>query len=179
MTNQNVTMNEARDTINHLVQGVDPYTGAQLGEVSPLKNPRVIGCFTLMSEVLTKIIDRQSSRQSPKRDKFHLTEKQASVIKFPSGTVGVKGIISAVNEAIDTEVMTGLTIVSLYKKLKDLGILEKSTEGSTARTVTTAIASDYGIETVKHSFQGQEYDRIMYTDQAKEYLRKELPLWYC
>ncbi len=178
MSNQNVTMHEAREAINHLVQGVDPYTGQLLEKADFLQNPRIIGCFALMSEVLTKIIERQENRHEIKRDKFSMTKSQAEAIKFPGGDVGVKGIITAVNEVVDINVMTGLTIVSLYQRLKDMGILEKSSKDSVTKTVTTSLSSEYGIVTVKNTFQGKEYDRVMYTDKAKAYLRKQLPVWY-
>lgn len=178
MSKQNVTMYEARETINHLVQRVDPYTGELLEGADFLKNPRTIGCFALMSEVLTKIIERQESRHEIKRDKFRITIGQAQAINFPGGDIGVKGIIAAVNEVVDIEVMTGLTIGSLYQKLKDMGLLEKSSKGSVTKTVTTSLSSEYGIVTVKNTFQGKEYDRVMYTDKAKAYLRQQLPVWY-
>lgn len=178
MTNHKVTLNEARTSLNQLVQGLDPYSGQVLDSVEFLKNPRMVGCFSLMSDILTKIIERQGSRQEVEREDFRITQNQATAIIFPKGSIGVNGLVSAVNQTINTEVMTGLTVIALYNKLKKKGILEKSSKDSVTKTVTTQISADYGIVTVKNTFQGQEYDRIMYTDQAKEYLRTQLPLWF-
>lgn len=179
--NDNVTLNEARETINHLVQGVDPYTGEVLQQVDFLQNPRMIRCFAVMSDVLTKIIERKPSskpRGSTKKRTFCITKTQAQAIEFQQGDIGVKGILSAVNRVIETEEVSQLSVVSFYKVLKELKILEKSGEPGSSRTVTTDSSANYGIKSVKSTFQGQEYDRIMYTDKAKDYFRQQLPIWF-
>lgn len=178
MTQEKVTINEARESINHLIQGVDPYTGQVLDGDGVFENPRIIACFNLMSDILGKIIERQESRQEVQRDPFRITQVQAQAIRFPEGDIGVKGVVSAINRVINTEVMTGLTILALYNKLKKKGILEKSSKNSVTKTITTSQSGKVGIITIKNTFQGQEYDRIMYTDQAKEYLREQLPIWF-
>lgn len=178
MSEQKVTLNEARETINHLVQGVDPYTGETITNSAWMKHPRTIQCFALMTALLTRCIDKAERRSDSRRKKFSMTIVQAEMINFPSGDIGVKGIITAVNQAVDTDEASGLTIVSLYKVLKELGILEKSDGNGKVKTVTTAKSGMYGIKTVKYTFQGETYDRIMYTDQAKAYIRKNLPVWF-
>lgn len=178
MLDQKVTLNEARETINHLVQGVDPFTGTTISNIEFLKHPRMIQCFALMTELLSRCIDNAERRSYNRRKKFSMTKAQAEMIDFPSGDIGVKGIITAVNQAVDTDEASGLSIVSLYRVLKELGILEKSDGNGKVKTVTTGKSGMYGIKTVKYTFQGETYDRVMYTDQAKEYIRKNLPVWF-
>lgn len=178
MSEKKVSLKEAQETINHLMRGVDPYSGEMIGNITYLEHPRTVACFSLINELLAKCIAKAERRGYGKVKKFSITKEEADALVFPSGDVGVKGIISAVNVTVDKTEKHGLSIITLYAVLKEIGLLEKSTGEGKVRTTTTQKSGMYGIKTVKSTFQGEEYDRIMYTDQAKEYIREQLPVWF-
>ncbi len=175
---KNVTLIEARETLHHLMQGVNPYTGEVFEKESFVHNPRMIRVFAQVMEVLTRIIEKSERQSRASRTRFRLTETEAGEIKFPKGDVGVKAVLEAVNDVINLEEVNRLTVVSLYKCLKEEGILAKSEVEGQRRTVTTKDSKAYGIITVKSTFQGMTYDKIMYTDLAKEKLRADLVRWF-
>lgn len=178
MNKEKMTLSEARETINHLVQGVDPYTGEVLSEVEFLHNPRMIRCFAVMSDLLTRIVEGEHKTLRSSKKPFQISKEEAESICFPTGDIGVKGIISAVNEAVDANAVGPLTILSLYKILKEIGVLKKEEMNGKGRTAITEQSGRYGIISVKSVYQNEEYDRILYTDKAKVFLKKQLPVWF-
>ena len=178
MSEKQVSLNEAQETINHILKGVDPYSGEVVGTIAFMEHPRTVACFMLISDLLSKCISKAEKRQYGKLKKFYITKEAAESIIFPPGEIGVKGIVTAVNNVVDGNESHGLSIITLYGVLKELGILEKSSGEGKVRTTTTAQSAQYGIKTIKSTFQGEEYDRIIYTDQAKEYIRGQLPIWF-
>ena len=137
MSENKVSLREAQETINHITKGVDPYSEQMIGDLSYLEHPRTIACFSLINELLTKCIAKAERRQQGSLKKFNITKAVADTIVFPSGEVGIKGVISAVNTTVDRADMHGLSIVTLYGVLKEIGILEKSTGEGKVRTTTT------------------------------------------
>lgn len=158
---------------------MDPYTGKMIEEADFLKHPRMIRCFSLIIKVLSEAIESEKNTRSYRtRKTFSITRKEAETIRFPAGEIGVKGIITAINASVDANESGFLTIVALYKVLKEKGILGISDEGGRTTTVCTDISIVYGIITKSCIFQGETYERILYTDKAKETLRKKLPEWF-
>lgn len=171
-----VTLEEVRSTINHLVQGVDPYSGEALGPITFLENPRMIRCFAMMSDLLTKSIERPS--KAKRRGKFAISDAVAQNIQFPKGDIGVQRLLDSVNQAIDPETTKTLTVPVLYKQLKSMEILANAPEGAYVKTIVGPKASEYGIASVAYTYQGETYKRIMYTEKGKAFIRTKLSDWF-
>ncbi len=176
MTREMITMNEARETINHLVQGVDPYTGEVLEQSDYLHDPRMIRCFAVMSDVLTRCIEGNNATFS--KEAFKLTEEKVNNIKFPDGEHGVMKIIGAINEQIDHHKMKRLSAFAFNKKLIEEGLLSYSSEEGSKKAVINDKSEKQGIISVKSTFNNEEYDKVVYTEKGKAFVLKNLSKWF-
>lgn len=176
MSNEVVTMNEARETINHLVQGVDPYSGEILENVTFLHDPRMIRCFAVMSDVLTQCIEGRNN--SYNKAPFRLSKEATDRISFPEGEYGVMKLIGAINAEIDTNRMRRLSAFAFNKKLIEEGVLSYSDEEGSKKAVANKASEKHGIKSIKAMFNNEEYDKIVYSDKAKTYVKENLLKWF-
>lgn len=176
MTTETVTFKEARETINHLVQGVDPYSGEILDGVTFLEEPRMIRCFAVMSDVLTKCIEGENSVF--KKDVFTIDENACDQVEMPEGEVGVMKIVGAVNAVVDTDNMKRLSAFAFNRKLIEEGVLSYSEEEGSKKAVVNQSSSDHGIISIKTTFNGETYDKVVYNEEGKAYVKANLLKWF-
>jgi hypothetical protein len=176
MSNQTINIQEARETINHLIQGVDPYTGEVLDEIGFLQNPKMIRCFALMSDVLTQAVEE--GQQNYNKKDFEITLEQVEKIKCPKGDIGVMSLVKAINDAINKDHYKQLSAFGLNRKLKEVGVLAQSTEPDNKQTVITELSAECGITTIKSTFNQETYDKIVYMDLGKDYVLDHLVEWF-
>ncbi len=172
MNNELVTLRQARDAINHLVQGVDPYTGEVLGEVAFMQNPKMIRTFAFMSDVLTASMERRRPKKA--RIPFYITEEELERVEFPEGDIGVLQIVKAINASIQDEARGKLTAALLNKSLKKAGVLSAAGEDEQYRTVVNERSAEFGIKAIESTYRDEKYMQVVYSDQAKKYLKDNL-----
>lgn len=176
MSEKIVTMQEARETINHLVQGVDPYSGEVLENVTFLHDPRMIRCFAVMSDVLTQCIEGKNATYA--KAPFVLTDAMIEEVQFPDGEYGVMKLINAINAQIDTQRMKRLSAFAFNKKLIEEGMLSYAEDEGSKKAVVNKASQKIGIKSVKALFNNEEYDKVIYTDKAKDYVKDNLKKWF-
>lgn len=176
MSEKTVTMKEARETINHLVQGVDPYSGEILENVTFLHDPRMIRCFAVMSDVLTQCIEGKNANYA--KAPFKLSDEMIESVTFPEGEYGVMKIVNAINNQIDTTRMKRLSAFAFNKKLIETGVLSYAEDEGSKKAVVNKSSNKVGITSVKALFNNEEYDKVIYTDKAKEFVKDNLKVWF-
>jgi hypothetical protein len=68
-----------------------------------------------------------------------------------------------------------LTGVELNKQLKKIGVLsEEATPNGKTRTVVNDNSINFGFESVKKEYNGNEYDMVVINNKGKKYLLDEL-----
>lgn len=81
------------------------------------------------------------------------------------------------HQVIDINRSLKLTGVELNKRLKKMGILtEQPGEKGKTRTAINAKSKDYGIEMEKRSFQGNEYEMVLFNETGKKFLLDNLEM---
>jgi|GEM_PF-6400167 len=107
--------------------------------------------------------------------KFMITPEEKTRIVLPDGKIGVNEFARCVNKVINPEQSKNLTGVDLNKQLKKMGILsEKELEEGKRRTVINDQSKEYGIETEPRSFNGTEYEKIVFNEKGKSFLLENL-----
>lgn len=176
MSQTTVSFKEARETINHLVQGVDPYSGEILDGVTFLEDPRMIRCFAVMSDVLTKCIEGENSVY--KKEAFRIDENGADSIIMPEGEIGVMKLVNIINQTIDLDQMKRLSAFAFNRKLIEEGVLSYGDEDNSKKAVVNDLSSEHGIISIKTTFNGEVYDKVVYTDEGKDYVKSNLLKWF-
>lgn len=162
---------KARTILEHIIQGREPLTGIEVSRESFLDSPELIRSLSQVVSTLTHLLEDSSYRPKDTRKEFDITPEQLAQVKFPQDKIGVTIAAKCINAAIDTSQIKEITGVKINARLKEQGILgEKIDDSGKKSTITNATSHRYGIETIKSSFNGQEYEKIVFNDKGKRLL---------
>lgn len=171
MANEVDKLLRAREIMNMLIQGVNPVSGIDIINESFLHDPKMIRCFSYIVDILSKEIEYQGKKHLSSREKFDPERIDFTKVSFPDNDCGVNTLASCINDAVDERVMKKITGIQINKQLKAMGILaEEKDELGKSRTVVTSRAIDYGIISVKSSYNGREYDKVLFNDNGKQFI---------
>jgi len=166
---------KAKMILDKIAKGINPITGEQIEESSFLNDARIIRCFYFVAEVLDNVQKGVYSSKKNKVGEFIITPEQKNLVEFPSGRIGVNEFSKCINQYIDISKSKKLTGVELNKRLKKLGIFsEESTGDGKTRTIINEKSIEYGFESERKSYNGNEYDMVMINDDGKKYLLENI-----
>jgi hypothetical protein len=175
MTIEKEKLIRAREILQKMADGINPLSGEKIEDGSFLHDPRIIRCLHFVQEVLYSAIAGNLMKGTGKALKFSITTEEKNQVEFPHNRIGVNEFAKCVNQVIDIHRSKKLTGTELNKQLKKMGILgEEILEAGKTRTVLTAISKEYGIETEKRNYSGNEYEMILFNDEGKKYLLDNL-----
>lgn len=154
-----------------MASGENPLNGEPIEDGSFLHDPRIIRCLYFVQEVLAMAADGHFKSNTKKNTEFVITYEEKVKVQFPQGNIGVNEFARCVNMVIDLDKSKRLSGVEINKQLKKMGILgEDALADGKTRTILTNISKDYGIESERRSYNGNEYEMVVFTDEGKKYL---------
>ncbi len=163
----------AKEILRNIANGVNPLNGERIEDSSFLHDPRIIRCLYFVQEVLDKAITGNLVKGAGL--KFSITPEEKSKIELPVQKIGVNEFAKSVNKVIDVHRSKKLSGVELNRQLKKMGILaELITEDGKTRTVINERSMEFGIETEKRVYNGNEYEMILFNDKGKKFLLDNL-----
>lgn len=164
----------AKEIILKMANGINPVNNQPIDEGNFMNDPRMIRCMFYVANSLEKLINGEKIVVS-KPSEFIITPEQKSMVQFPDEKIGVNEFSRCINSVIDRTKSKCLTGVELNKNLKKIGILsEKENEQGRKTTVTNEKSFEYGFETVRASFNGKEYDKVVINEKGKKFLLDNL-----
>jgi hypothetical protein len=167
---------KAGEVLNKMANGVNPLTGESIVQESFLQDPRIVRCLFYIKDILQKLAEGDF-RTGPRPVRFSITAEEKRRIELPPGKIGVNQFARCINQVIDINRSLKLTGVELNKRLKKMGILaEQPGEKGKTRTAINAKSKDYGIEMEKRSFQGNEYEMVLFNEAGKKFLLDNLEM---
>lgn len=174
MTSDLEKLMESKNVIQKLANGINPLNETPIETSCFLNDPQIIRPLFYLSNYITNEIDNKSKpRKRPTR--FYITEEQISAIELPSGKIGVNNFARAVNAVIDPNQSKKLNGLMINRKLKLLGILSETIdEDGKKRTTTNDRSEGYGIESLTKLYNGQEYQQVVFNEDGKEFLLKNI-----
>jgi hypothetical protein len=165
---------KAGEALNKIANGINPVTGEPIVQESFLQDPRIVRCLFYTKDILQKLAD-SGFRTGPRPSSFSITAEEKARVELPPGNIGINQIAHCINEVININRSIKLTGVELNKRLKKMGILsEQPGQKGKTRTSVNAKSKDYGIELEKRSFQGNEYEMVLFTEKGKQFLLDNL-----
>lgn len=168
---------ESKVLLSKLTNGVNPIDDSPIFEESFLHHPKILRALFYLNDYITQQIEHKTLPPR-KPTKFLITEEQLANVMLPSGKIGINEFAKAINRVIDFQVSKKVTGQMINKKLKELGILsEMVDEEGKLTTITNENSEGYGIESVTRTFNGREYQKVVYNDVGKEFLLNNFIGW--
>ena len=167
---------KAGEVLNKIANGFNPLTGEAILQESFLQDPRIVRCLFYTKDILQKIAET-GFQTGPRPSNFSITAEEKSRVELPPGKIGINQFAHCINQVIDVNRSIKLTGVELNKRLKKMGILAQlPVEKGKTRTTVNTQSQDYGIELEKRSFQGNEYEMVLFTEKGKQFLMDNLEM---
>ncbi|WP_026575708.1 hypothetical protein [Bacillus sp. UNC438CL73TsuS30] len=168
-------LQESKNIISKIANGLDPINNIPIHNDSFLNDPKIIRSLFFLINYIESEITKNESPTSTRKKSFKITQEQKSKVIFPEGKIGVNDLAKAINDVIDTRVMKRINGSMINKQLKKMGILSeiKNDNGNT-RTITNGKSEGYGIVTGIRFFENRQYEQVLFNDMGKEFLLKNL-----
>jgi len=170
----------AKEYIDALAQGVDPFTGEMLPEDNIVNNARMVRCMNYVSDVLRRVIENGGEvGGGAKVSKvyvrpFEITPEQIERIERTEEPVGVSIIASRI-KAVLSEGVKAPTGSKIADWCMAQGFLTEETRGGKKSKVATAKGNQLGIITIDGvNMQGIAYKKNIYDINAQKYIYEHL-----
>lgn len=175
MTQELEKLIKAREVLTKIAEGINPLNGQPINEKDFIHDPRIIRNFYQISEVMNDMIRFKARSHMKKLTDFVITEEEKQRVALPENKVGVTEFAKRVNMVIDPYKSRRLTGAELNRQLKRMGILgETAGADGKSRTVVNEKSGEYGIETETRSYNGSEYEMIVFNEAGKRFLLDNL-----
>ena len=148
-------MKRARQYIESLANGIDPFTGKELPDTDIVNNVRISRCLYYTSGILQKVIDNGGEVQREKlkrseRAEFSLTDEQALALKPQNAVISASKVAGIINAGIDEYKMKKLPAKALNDWLSDKGLLTEVIINGRAYTRPTPDGELLGIKLIDY-----------------------------
>lgn len=163
---------ESKNLLIKIASGINPLDDTPIQEDSFLHNPQIIRPLFFLTDYISYEIEK-SKKPSRKPTQFIITDEQMEQVSLPAGSIGINEFAKAINVVIDRKISKNITGTLINKKLKELGILSEEVDEQGHRsTVINDKSEGYGIECVTRTFNGREYQKVVFNQVGKEFLLK-------
>jgi hypothetical protein len=168
-------LNQTKNVLERLAQGLNPLTGKMVEKESFLKHGEIGKCLAVAGEVVERLIRNGGRVNKTRQTPFNITAAQKKAVQLPTGKIGVNEFSRCVNRCLSSDDSKKLTGVEINKRLKKLGILStaKLPDGKTHTTINGK-SGDYGFESEHRSYKGEEYEMVVMNEVGKQYLLDNL-----
>jgi hypothetical protein len=114
-------LNRAKEYLDKLAEGTDPFTGEELPQDTILNNIRLSRCFFYVSGVLSQVIANSGRIGKPTENQtpFYITDEELSRIKISDSPVSITIFVKMVNDAVcepDRKKLSVITVTSWLVK---------------------------------------------------------------
>ncbi len=165
----------AKEIMRKMANGINPLNEELIGGDSFLHDPGMVTCLYFVQEVLDSAIESQMRTGVKKPAGFVITGEEKSRIELPQDRIGVNEFAKCVNKVLDLNRSKTLSGMEINKKLKKMGILgEEVLPDGKKRTVLTAKSLEYGLESEKRNYNGNEYEMVLFNEKGKKFLLDNL-----
>lgn len=166
-------MQRAKMYIDHLANGVDPLTNAEIPNDSVLNQVRISRCLFYVSDILSKVIDNGGEVGKKHADKqlpFTITPEQLARVEISEDPVGVAIIAKRIAAVVDENVK-GVPAVHISNWLLMNGYLSENIRSNKREKVATSKGESIGIHTIDSvNSSGIPFRKNIYSSQAQRFV---------
>ena len=168
----------AKEVIDKLANGLDPYTNIPLSDDALLNDPRLIRCFFHISKKLHEIIVNggEVGRKSTKHLlPFRLSEEQKSRVAISENPLGITDFVDKINEVVDTSIMKKCKTTTITDWLVEKEFLNVVIIADKKKKLPTIKSELVGIfKEERTSSLGFPYTVVLYNKDAQQFILDSL-----
>ena len=167
------TIRRAKEYMDLLARGVDPITGEELPEESPLNHVRMTRCFLYVSDILQQML--ANGWNTGKQEAFQITPAQLKQVPISREPLGITQFAENINAVACGPNMKKLKTTTITDWLLKKGFLEKRqlSDGKCPR-LPTLRGLELGISSQTRMGQRGEYVAVSYDANAQRFLLDNL-----
>lgn len=165
-------LNRAKEYLDKLAEGVDPFTGEELPQDTVLNNVRLSRCFFYVSDVLTQVIANSGRISSSAIQKtFFITNDELARVNISETPIPVSVFVKAVNDAAWGPDRKKLSAVTVANWLVNEGYLKiQETEPGKHKKVLTDKSASIGMSSEMRDGMRGTYEIMLYDSKAQRFL---------
>lgn len=166
-------LQRAKEYLEKLAEGFDPFTGEELAQDTVLNNVRLSRCFFYVADVLRQVIANGGSvgKAAANQTPFYITGEELARVNISDTPISVSVFVKAVNDAANVPARKKLSVLSVSNWLMKEGYLkmQEIEEGIHKRTLTEKSAGVGMSSELREGARGK-YDIILYDKNAQRFL---------
>ncbi|MCL2051200.1 MAG: hypothetical protein FWG91_05680 [Lachnospiraceae bacterium] len=167
----------AKEVIDKLANGLDPYTSIPLSDDALLNDPRLIRCFFHISKKLNEIIANggEVGRKSTKHLlPFRLSEEQKSKVAISETPLPISIFIEEIDKVIDTSIMKKCNRRAVTTWLVERGFLAEEIFNEKKIKTITPQSELVGIFKEERAGMRGSYSVVLYKKEAQQFILDSL-----
>ena len=162
----------AKMYIDKLATGINPITNTNVSEFDAIRDSRISGCFSYISEILGQIIEN-GGINTKKRVKalFSLDAKTRDSFDYSPEPICITEICTRINDLIDVDTMQKLKYSSITAWLVSLGMLQEITDSNNKNVKRpTSEGEALGISVEKRIIHSRTVYIVLYNIAAQMFI---------
>lgn len=174
--NDLIMAERAKYYIDMLTRGLNPVTGEELKEDSPINNVRITRSLQYVSDILRQVIEnggRVGGRATKKDglENFFLEAERRSEVRYSSAPLKITRFMARVNELRDKDKTKKLPATAVTGWLDANGYLKLETDENGRKSrLPTERGEDLGISERKATASSGEYTAVYYDENAQRFI---------
>ena len=166
------TIARAQMYLEKLANGVNPLTGAEVGESDVVNNVRISRCLFYTSGILKQIVENKGKFkvEMPDRKPFSITAEQLMCFEYSEYGLSITEIAKRFNALIDTAYMKELKTKDISEWLVEARLLQNIVINNKTRRRPTPQGESIGIFTEERSGQYGTYEGVFYSPKAQHFI---------
>lgn len=169
-------MQQAKDYLFQLANGVDPLTGREVPDSDLINRVQISRCLFYAADILRQVIDAGGiSKGRKKKPPYDLPLERREQFAFSNRPLTISQIAQGLNDLIDLEQMQKLKTTSLTTFLMQSGLLyEKEKADGSKQKLPSESGVEFGLSIEKRSGQYGPYSVVTYNLAAQQLLLDNL-----
>jgi hypothetical protein len=166
-------LQRAKEYVEKLAKGIDPFTDNELGQDTILSNERLSRCFSYIAGVLRKVMDNGGivGRGAGEQRPFFITGEELKHVKISEEAIPVSIIVKAVNDAASDPIRKKLSVITVTNWLVKEGyLIAQETEPGKHKKVLTDKSRSIGMSSEQREGSRGTYEIMLYDKNAQRFL---------
>ena len=163
--------------LEKLANGVNPLTGAEVGENDVVNNVRIARCLFYTSGILRKIMENKGKFkvETPDRKPFSITPEQLDHFEYAEYGISATEVVRRLNALVDTAYIKEIKAKDIIEWLVQEGLLTNLIVNNKTRRRPTLRGEAIGIYTEERISQyGGMYEAVLYNVNAQKFIAENI-----
>lgn len=162
-------LKHAQEYIEKMANGINPLNNEIIKDSDLLNNIKISRCLFYVNNILKDVINSKDNIK-PIKKPFYLSKEELTKYEYPNYSLSITKILKKINNLIDNPETQKLKIRELVNWLLEKNIIKIIEINGRQSKIPTQFGRELGLYTEHINTLTKEYDKIMYSKQAQEYI---------